>query len=135
MKILALVIAIYALAMVVLHVSTSAILRAWKERPGSWISRRFPARRALRTEALFWLLALVALPLWQPLAWKLVIIVFAVIHLGVWLGGELTLTWTDPSALTQTATRRRAVVAFDLVEAVVLAAAGVFAAVYLIHGA
>ena len=60
MKILALVIAIYAPVMLLIHLSTGKILRAWSEQPASWISRWFPARRALRTEALFWLLAVSA---------------------------------------------------------------------------
>lgn len=53
MKILALLIAIYTPLMLLIHVSTGKILRAWNEQSDSWISRRFTPQRALRIEALF----------------------------------------------------------------------------------
>ena len=73
MRFLAIIIAIYVPVMLLIHVSTGRILKAWNEQPGSRLSRWFPPRRALRVEAVFWLLALAAWSLWRPLAWKAVV--------------------------------------------------------------
>jgi len=131
MKILALLITLYTPLMLVIHLSTGKILHAWNERSDSWINRRLRPQRALRIEALFWLLALAAWSLWRPLAWKIVIIVFAVIHLGVWGAGELIMKGTN--ALGQTPVVERVILVFDRIEAFVLATVGVFAVLYLIH--
>jgi len=131
MKILALLVAIYAPVMLLIHLSTGKILKAWNEQSDSWINRWFPPRRALRTEALFWLLALAAWFLWRPLAWKIVVVVFAVIHLGIWGANEFAVNRKSVSALTATPNMRRVIVAFDLVEAFVLAAVGAVAVLYL----
>ena len=133
MKILALLIAIYSPAMLLIHVSTGKILKAWNEHPDSWISRWFPPRRALRTEALFWFLALAAWFLWQSLVWKVLVIMFAVIHLGIWGADEFAANRKKGSSFTASPTMRQVIVAFDLVEAFVLLAIGVAAIVYLTH--
>lgn len=133
MKILALLIAIYMPLMLVIHVSTGKILTAWNEQPDSWISRRFPQQRALRIEALFWLLALAAWSLWQPLAWRVIIALFAAIHLGIWGAGELTINKTNVFVLNRNLYLERVIVVFDLIEAFALAALGFFALRYLIH--
>ena len=133
MKIFALVIALYAPVMLLIHLATGKILRAWKEQPASWISRWFPPRRALRTEALFWLLALAAWFLWRSLAWKVLVVTFAVIHLGIWGAGEFRANRNNVSISTAAPNLRRVIVVFDLVEAFVLAAMGVLAVAYLIH--
>lgn len=133
MKILALLIAIYTPLMLVIHVSTGKILTAWNEQSDSWISRRFPPQRALRIEALFWLLALAAWSLWQPLAWRVIIALFAAIHLGISGAGELTNNKTNVFVLNRNLYLERVIVVFDLIEAFALAALGVLAVLYLIH--
>ncbi len=133
MRILALVIAIYAPVMLLIHVSTARILKAWNEQPASRISRWFTPRRALRVEGVFWLLALAAWSLWQPLAWKVLVVVFALIHLGIWGAGELTTGRQKGPAFTASPTVKRIVVIFDSVEAFVLAALEVVAVLYLIR--
>jgi len=132
MRILAFVIAIYTPVMLLIHVSTSKILRAWNEQPDSGISRWFTPRRALRVEGVFWLLALAAWSLWQPLVWKVLVVVFALIHLGIWGAGELTAGRQKGPAFTSSPTVKRIIVIFDLVEAFVLAALGVVTVLYLI---
>lgn len=131
MKILALLIVIYAPVMLLIHVSTGKILEAWNSHPGSWISRRFPPRRALRVEGTFWLLALLSWFLWQSLFWKVLIVIFAAIHLGIWTAGEFRGKGKDGSAFTESPTLNRAIVVFDMVEAVVLAGIGIVAILYL----
>jgi len=133
MKILALLVAIYTPVMLLIHLSTGKILRAWNEQPGSSISRWFPPRCALRTEALFWFLALAAWFLWRPLVLKILVIVFAVIHLAIWAAGEFRTNGKKGSAFTASPTMKRAIVAFDLAEAFILAALGVVAILYLTH--
>lgn len=131
MKILAFLIAIYTLLMLLIHVSTSKILKAWDEQPDSWISRWFPSRLALRTEALFWLLVLAAWPLWRPVVWKVLVVGFAVIHSAIWATREFLAKGKRGSPSTASPVMKRAIVAFDLVEAFVLAAVGITAALFL----
>lgn len=136
MKILALVIAIYTVPMLLIHLSTTNILKAWSGEPDSWIATRFPPRRALRVEALYWLLALAAWPLWGAAVWKILVTLFATIHLGIWLAGEFGKIQVSGAARGDPASARRLdriVIAFDLIEAVVLAAVGVLAVLYLLH--
>jgi hypothetical protein len=133
MRILALVIAIYALVMLLIHLSTTKILRAWNEQPDSWISRWFTPRRALRVEGVFWLLALAAWSLWQPLVWKVLVVLFALVHLGIWCADEFTPNRQKGPAFTASPTVKRIIVIFDSVEAFVLAALGVVTVLYLIH--
>ncbi|MGA8182712.1 MAG: hypothetical protein WB819_03605 [Terriglobia bacterium] len=135
MRILALVIAIYAPVMLLIHVSTARILKAWNEQPASRISRRFTPRRALRVEGVFWLLALAAWSLWQPLAWKVLVVLFAAIHLAIWAAGELQAATKNAPAFTTSPAMNRAIVAFDLLEAFLLAALGVLAVFFLLHPA
>lgn len=133
MKILALVIAVYAPVMLLIHVSAGKILKDWREYPDSWISRQFPPRRALRIEALFWVLALVSWFLWQSLIWKVLVVVFAVIHLAIWAGDEFRVKRKNGSVFTASPAIKQIVVIFDSVEAFVLAALGAVAVLYLTH--
>ncbi|MGH9360027.1 MAG: hypothetical protein ACRD1O_12755 [Terriglobia bacterium] len=135
MKILALVIIAYTAVMLLIHVSTGKILKAWNGPAGSWIKRRFPPQRALRVEALYWLLTLAAWPLWPSSAWKTLVVVFAAIHLTVWGAGELrTIRLSGEGDLpAQTHHAHRAIIAFDLVEAAVLIAVGWLTVLYLLH--
>jgi len=130
MNALALVIAIYAPLMLVLHVFTGKILSAWRKAPDSRISRWFTARRILRTEALFWLLALASWFLWRSLALKILVVTFALIHLVLWGTDEFARReafFVPSSALS------RAIVVFDLVEAVALFGIGTVAILHLSH--
>ncbi len=133
MKTLAVIIVAYTPVMLLIHLSTGKILKAWNKRSDSWINRRFPPRRALRVEALFWLLTLAAWSMWQPLAWKVVVALFGAIHLGIWGAGELTANRDNGLVLAHGGTMQRVIVVFDLVEAFVLAAVGVVAVLYLIQ--
>ena len=133
MKILALLVAIYAPLMLLVHVSTGKILEAWNEHPGSWISRRFPARSALRVEGVFWLLALFSWFLWQSLLWKILVVLFAAIHLGIWAADEFRANGKSGSAFMVSPRMQRAIVVFDMAEAVVLAGIGIVAILYLSH--
>ena len=133
MRILALVIAVYTPVMLLIHVSTGRILRAWNEQPDSRISRWFTPRRALRVEGVFWLLALAAWPLWQPLVWKVLVVIFALVNLGIWGADEFTPNREKGPAFTASPTVKRIIVIFDSAEAFVLAALGVVTVLYLIH--
>lgn len=130
---LALVIAIYSPVMLLIHVSTGKILSAWNQQPDSWISRWFPPRRALRVEGVFWLLVLGVWPLWRTLVMKILVVIFALVHLGIWGAGELKANSQKGSGLTTSPTVERIIVIFDSVEALILVALGVATVVYLIH--
>ena len=133
MKVLALIIAIYTPVMLLIHVSTGKILKAWNEQPESLISRWFTPRRALRVEGVFWMLAVAAWSLWRPLVWKVLVVTFALIHLGIWGAGELTPNRQKGPAFTTSPAVERIIVIFDSVETLVLAALGVVTALYLIR--
>lgn len=138
MKILALVIAVYTLPMLLIHVSTTKILKAWSGGVGSWITRHFSPQRALRVEAFYWLLTLLVWSIWQPTAWKVLVALFAAIHLGIWLAAELGKIQLSGEATGDHEHARRldrAIIIFDLVEAVVLVAVGSLAVLYLMHAA
>lgn len=133
MKILGLLIAFYTPVMLLIHVTTSKILVAWKEHPASWISLRFPPQRALRIEGVYWLLALVAWPLWHAVIWKALVALFALIHLGIWGASEFTASGEKGSFFTTSPKMNQIIVAFDSVEALVLAALEVVAVMFLIR--
>lgn len=133
MRTLALVITIYAPVMLLIHLSTGKILKAWNEQPDSRISRWFPPRRALRVEGMFWLLVLAAWSLWHLLVWKVLVVIFALIHLGIWGAGEFETGPQKDQAFTTSPTVKRIIVVFDSAEAFVIAALGVVTVLYLIR--
>lgn len=136
MKFLALIILAYTPIMLLIHVSTGKILKAWNGPDSSWISRRFPPRRALRVEAFYWLLALAGWSLWPSAVWKILVAVFATIHLSFWLAGELRAIRLDGEAGPAPASAPRAhqvIILFDSIEAVMLALVALFAVLYLAH--
>lgn len=138
LKLFALVIIAYTAVMLLIHVSTGWILEAWAGSPspaGSWIQRRFHPRRALRVEALYWaLLSLAAWSFWPSLNWKVVVAVFAAIHLAVWLAGELhAIRLGGDASLEKNRKANRAIIAFDLVEAAALIAMAWLTALYLLQ--
>lgn len=126
MKVLAVVLVVYTAGMLLIHLSSWKLLEKWQRGRGSWVARRFSPQVVLRIEALYWLLVVASWPFWPSVGWKVVVVVFAAIHLGFWLAGELramrvgALTAPPPKA-------GRFIVAFDLVEAVALIAIGWFA--------
>jgi hypothetical protein len=136
MKIVALIIALYTLPMLLIHLSTAKILKAWSGVASSWIKRQFPPRRALRVEALYWLLSLAAWPLWRAAGWKALVAVFASIHLGIWLASELgkiQLSSEPKGSPADVRRLNRAIITFDLIEAIVLVVVGTLAVLYLLH--
>lgn len=138
MEILAFIIAVYTVAMLLIHFSTARILKAWSGAGSGWIKTQFPPRRALRVEALYWLLSLSAWPVWRTAAWKALVVVFAVIHIGVWLGGEfggLQLHSEGGGDPMHAGRFDRAIITFDLVEAAVLLAMGTLTVLYLLRTA
>lgn len=134
MNILAPILIAYTGVMLAIHVSTARILDAWNGAADSWISRRFPPQRALRTEALYWVLVLAGWSLWRQAGWKVVIVIFAVIHLAVWAAGEAgVIRLTAPGDSTAARKERLVIITFDLAEAVVLVAVAIFAVLHLLR--
>jgi hypothetical protein len=134
MRILAILIAVYTPAMLLIHLSTAKILKAWNGEASTWIKRRFSPRRALRIEAFSWLLALGAWPLWRGPAWKIGVALFSGIHLAIWLAGgsRLIHLTAGEDGHDLTGAHYRAIVAFDLIEAAVLVAVGGAALLYAV---
>lgn len=133
MKSLAIIILAYTPIMLLIHVSTGKILKAWNGPDGSWISRRFPPQRALRVEALYWLLVLAGWSIWPSSIWKALVAVFAAIHLSFWLTGELRAIRLNGEGDSPSAGARvhRVIITFDLVEAVMLVIVALLAVLYL----
>lgn len=131
MKILAFLIAVYAPAMLLIHVSTGKILTAWNEQPGSWISLWFRPQRALLVEGMFWLLVLAAWPLWQPLVLKVLVAAFSAVHFVIWAAAEFWDREKGKSAFAPSPAAKRVIVAFDSGEACVIAALMVVAVLFL----
>ena len=121
MKALILLAISFTALMLLIHLSTWKILKKWSEPNGSWIKTMFSPQRALRVEAIYWLLCLGGWTLWPSSAWKAMVIVLAGIHLGIWAASELHVV--PVSAMqTQSGKTRRFIVAFDLAEAGALVA-------------
>lgn len=135
MKSLACVVLAYTAVMLLIHVSTGKLFKEWDRPAESWIKRHFSARRALRVEALYWLLALAGWSLWPSLGWKALVVVFAVIHLGAWGASELHMLRLSVAggSSAQTCKANNFIIAFDLVEAGALVALGWLAVLYLLH--
>ena len=136
MTILAFILIAYTVVMLLIHVSTGKILEAWDGGSGPaalWIQRRFPPQRALRVEALYWALSLVAWSIWPSFGWKIAVVVFAAIHLGIWAAGELhAIRLKSDEALTAKSHKvHRTIIAFDLVEAALLVAIAWLSVLYL----
>ena len=135
MKVLAFVIIAYTAVMLPIHVSTGKILDAWAGTAGSWIQRRFPPQRALRVEALYWALSLAAWSLWPALGWRVLVAVFAAIHLGIWAAGELHAIHLNTGDASPSDNRHvhRAIITFDLVEAMMLVAIAWLSVLYVLR--
>lgn len=131
-SILAVVLVAYTAGMLLIHLTSAKLLRKWNGPGNSWAKRRFPPQGILRIEALYWLLILASWPLWPSPAWKAVVVVFAAIHLAVWLAGELqTIRSGAPTAPPPKA--HHFIVAFDLIETIALVAIAWFAVFHLLH--
>ena len=135
MKILVFLLLAYTAVMLLIHVSTGKLLKEWDGPAESWIKSQFPPQRVLRVEALYWSLSLAIWPLWPSPAWKAVVVVFAVIHLGVWMASELHLIHLDDGDAPPARTRKthRLIIAFDLVEAGALVAIAWLAVSDVLH--
>ena len=130
------IIAAYTLLMLAIHVSTGKILEGWSGPASSWMNRWFPQRRALRIEAAYWVLVIAAWPLWPSHGWKIVVAIFAAIHVAIWLAGEFRLLHYGPSGGSVSGHSRwknRAIIIFDLIEAIALVGVGWLTTVYLLH--
>lgn len=132
MRFLAVVLLAYTAVMLLIHLSTSKIMKEWG-RPGSWLQRGFPPQRLLQVEALYWLLALASWRLWPGSAVKTMVVVFAVIHLSIWAAGELRLFHLNlgTEQVNTTSTIDRLIIGFALAEAAGLVAMGCFAVLFL----
>ncbi|MGH9585655.1 MAG: hypothetical protein ACRD3F_01795 [Acidobacteriaceae bacterium] len=131
MEILLWVVFAYTAVMFVIHVSSWKLLRKWDAPGDSWIKRRFSAQTALRVEAVYWLLLVVTWPLWPSAGWETVVIVFAVIHISVWLMSEGRVIREDAASKSKT---HRYIVAFDAVEAGALIAIAWSTVLYMHRG-
>lgn len=132
MKILAFVLIAYTAVMLLIHVTSWKLLEQWNAPGDSWAKRRFSAQTALRVEALYWLLVLASWPFWPSVGWKAVVVVFAVIHLGAWLEGELRRARVGGLS-SPPVKAHRFIVAFDLVEAGALVAIAWFSVFHLLR--
>lgn len=132
MKILAVVLIAYSAGMLLIHLMSWKLLAKWTGPGDSWARRRFPPQMVLRVEALYWLLVLASWPFWPSAAWKAVVVVFAAIHLGVWLAGELH-NARSGAVIAPPVKAHRFIVAFDLVETIALVAIAWFAVFHLLH--
>lgn len=120
MDYLAALLLVYASLMLVIHVTSWKLAEHWYGGV-SWVKRWLPLDRVVRGEAVFWVLALLAWPLWPPGAFRIIIAIFAVIHLAVWVvvdarrnSGPLLGNWPVRKIA-------RALGTFDFMEAFVLA--------------
>lgn len=121
MKIVAIVMMVYSGVMLLIHVSSWKLLAKWSRPGDSWIKRRFPPLLALRVEALYWFFCLASWHLWPSAAWKVMITVFAFVHLTIWIASELKIL--PPGALAGHARKtRQSIVTFDAFEAAALVA-------------
>ena len=135
MNLLVFLLLAYTAVMLLIHVSTGKLLKEWDGPDESWIKSQFSPQRILRVEALYWSLSLAIWPLWPSPAWKAVVVVFAVIHLGVWMASELHLIHLDDGYAPPARTRKthRLIIAFDLVEAGALVAIAWLAVSDVLH--
>lgn len=135
MKILVLLLLAYTAVMLLIHVSTGKLSKEWDGPAESWIKSQFSPQRVLRFEALYWSFSLAIWTLWPSPAWKAVVVVFAVIHLGVWMANELHLIHLDDGDAPPARTRKthRLIIAFDLVEAGALVAIAWLAVSDVLH--
>ena len=135
MRFLAFLLLAYTAVMLLIHVSTAKLLREWGGPTESWIKMQFSPQRALRVEALYWAFSLAGWVLWPSFAWKTMVVVFAAIHLGIWVASELHVIPLNignvPSA--QTSKTHRIIIAFDLAEAVALVVMAWLTLSYVLH--
>ncbi len=89
----------------------------------------------LRVEALYWALVLAAWPLWRSVYARVVLAVFAAIHIGVWFAAE----WRParlanaPESPSSRRALARVVTAFDSIEVLPLVAVAVYCLSYLLR--
>ncbi len=134
MPALTVILLIYTVLMLGLHLTSWKLLEKWHAAEDSWVRRRLPVMRLLRIEAGYWLLALAVWPWWSFVT-KVVVAVFAGIHIALWISTE----WKrihDGTLPGQGALTRKSVLVvttFDLVEALALITLGYSALSLLLH--
>lgn len=109
----------FTLAMVVLHLTSTRLLRrAWGERPPRWLS----VLNIFRFEGTYYL-ALIAYIAWQGSRFLLApLIIMAVLHVAGWAVAEKRQRWlVNPGGEAARARILAGVQVFDLAETVVLA--------------
>lgn len=132
MKVFAFVLIAYTVGMLLIHLTSRELLLQWEGPRDSWVNRWFSPRVVLRIEALYWLLVLASWSIWPSAAWKTGVLIFASIHLGVWLAGELKALRSGLPSVPPPRTHRF-IVAFDLVEAGALLAIAWFTAFRILN--
>jgi len=123
---LAVVILAFTALMLAIHVSAWWLVRSWYGARDSWAGRALAPIGVLRFEAAYWTLALAAWALWRSVPMKLLVAVFAALHLAGWMWGELKRR--DSAAGVRSGRPPRylpaIVTAFDWVETLALLAIG-----------
>src|SRR3989304_10262848 len=89
MKVLSALLVLATVAMLGIHLTSWRLVGKWYAREESWVKNHLSPMRVIRGEAVYWSLALAAWPLWTSLVWKILVGLFAAIHLGGWLVAEL----------------------------------------------
>jgi len=133
---LAMVILASTALMLAIHVSAWWLVRSWYGARDSWTGRVLTPIRLLRLEAAYWTLALAAWTLWRSVPMKLLVAVFAALHLAVWMWGELKRREIVASVRSGRPPRYlpAVVTAFDGVETLALLAIGWTAGAFALTG-
>jgi len=124
---------VYTALMLGLHLTSWKLVEEWHAVEDNWVKRWLPAMRVLRVEGFYWLLALGIWPLW-PSFTKVLVAVFAAIHIALWIGMEWKRSH-DRGLLGDGFLSRKleiVVTTFDFVEAFALVALGYSAVRFLL---
>lgn len=121
---LALALLISTLPMLVVHLASGKLLREWSATPRSWLGRKLSPRTLLRGEAAYWGMALLGWPMWHPWALKATVAVLFGVHMVAWAVGELRRGEITGRHVADAPRLRRAIIAFDVLEALVLVGLG-----------
>ena len=89
MKVLSALLVLATVAMLGIHLTSWRLVGKWYAREQSWVKNHLSPMRVIRGEAAYWGLTLAAWPLWTSLVWRILVGLFAAIHLGGWLVAEL----------------------------------------------
>jgi hypothetical protein len=134
LRLLALILLLYSVLMLAVHLASWRLGEHWARGNDSWANRWLPPRTVLRGEALYWALALGSWPLWSAVVTKVVVAVFALIHIVGWLYTEVGRQPLRPGPASPLASlkARLAVAVFDYIEAFALLGVTFLTAAHLI---